>query len=209
MSSRREPEAPRSLRDPEAREARCALLKAPHIHPLTQYVATLRAESACEFPDFDPLDGGVEARLLFLFEKPGPMTSASRTGREGSGFVSRDNDDPTAEAIFRFMHEAGVPRRETVLWNLIPGWNGTRKIIAREVSEGAQEVLRLVRLLPNLRTVVLVGGRARSARPLLADGAFKLFASDHPSPIVRAFRREQWDQIPGNWNEAYRATTGS
>ena len=40
-----------------------------------------------EVPDFDPLDGGVEARALFLFEKPGRMTA----GQSGSGFISRDN----------------------------------------------------------------------------------------------------------------------
>ena len=205
MSPGREPEAPRSLRDPEAREARRALLAEPHIRPLTQYVEDLRARSTAEFPDFDPLDGGVEARLLFLLEKPGPMTSASRSGRAGSGYISRDNDDPTAEAIFTFMRQAGIPRWETVLWNLIPGWNGTRKVTAREVREGANEALRLVQLLPRLRAVVLVGKRAEQAHPLLAAGVFSLSSSLHPSPIVRAYQPEKWRQIPEAWSAAYSA----
>jgi len=195
----------RSLRAPEAREARRMLLAEPHVRPLTAYVDQLRACSPDEFPDFDPLDGGVEARMLFLLEKPGPMTSALRTGRAGSGFISRDNDDPTAEAIFDFMRKAGIPRRETVLWNLIAGWNGTRKVTAREVREGALETLRLVRLLPRLRAVVLVGKRAERAYPLLAAEAFSLFGSLHPSPIVRASRREEWEQIPEDWRAAYKA----
>ena len=205
MSAGREPAAPRSLRDPEAREARRRLLSEPHIRPLTAYVEQLRDRSPDEFPDFDPLDGGVEARLLFLMEKPGPMTSALRTGRAGSGFISRDNDDPTAEAIFNFMGNAGIPRRETVLWNLIPGWNGTRKVTAREVREGALEALRLVQLLPRLKAVVLVGARAEEARPFLTSGGFSLFSSVHPSPIMRAFRREDWKQIPERWSRAYKA----
>ncbi len=127
MNSR--PDNPRSLRDPEVCAARRAALGAPHILPLTPHVRDLRERSpAIEFPDFDPLDGGVEARLLFLMEKPGPMTSAERDGRQGSGFISRDNDDPTEQAIFTFMREAGIPRREIVLWNLIPGWSGERRV---------------------------------------------------------------------------------
>jgi hypothetical protein len=200
-----EPEAPRSLRDAEAREARRRLLTEPHVRPLTQYVEGLRARSTAEFPDFDPLDGGVEARLLFLLEKPGPMTSASRSGRSGSGFISRDNDDPTAEAIFDFMRQAGIPRRETVLWNLIPGWNGTRKVTAREVTEGAQETLGLVRLLPNLREVVLVGAKAGLAAPLLESQGLVIRKSRHPSPIVKGTQRKAWDQIGLTWKAAYRA----
>ena len=205
MSAGREPDATRSLRDPKAREARRALLSEPYVLPLTAYVDQLRAGSPDEFPDFDPLDGGVEARMLFLLEKPGPMTSASRTGRAGSGFVSRDNDDPTAEAIFDFMRKAGIPRRETVLWNLIAGWNETRKVTAREVREGALETLRLVRLLPRLKAVVLVGKRAERAYPLLAAEAFSLSSSAHPSPLVRAYWREEWEQIPEDWRAAYKA----
>jgi len=207
VSLGREPESHRSLRDPEAREARRRLLTEPHVRPLTQYVEDLRARSTAEFPDFDPLDGGVEARLLFLMEKPGPMTSAERDGRQGSGFISRDNDDPTAQAIFTFMREAGIPRRETVLWNLIPGWNGTRKVTAREVREGAQEALQLVQLLPRLRAVVLVGKRAERAHPLLADGVLTLSSSFHPSPIVNAYQPEKWRQIPEAWSAAYRAVS--
>lgn len=117
--------APRSMRLPEVREARRAMLDQPHIKPLTDFVRRLRETHDAEFPDFDPADGGVNASIIFLLEKPGPMTSSARAGRSGSGFISRDNDDPTAEATFNFMIQAGIPREKTVLWNLVPGWNGT------------------------------------------------------------------------------------
>ena len=35
--------------------------------------------------------------------------------RSGSGFISRDNDDPTAEVIYNFMQQAGIPRRQTII----------------------------------------------------------------------------------------------
>lgn len=62
---------PRSMRDAAVRERRRAMLGDPHINPLTYYVAKLRQSGSNEVPDFDPLDGGVNARVLFLFEKPG------------------------------------------------------------------------------------------------------------------------------------------
>jgi hypothetical protein len=98
------PVQPRVLRYPEAITRRRAMLDLPHIAPLHIFVQSLRFEGRGVVPDFDPLDGGVAAKVLFLMEKPGPMTDdTARSGRVGSGFISRDNDDPTAEAIWRFI----------------------------------------------------------------------------------------------------------
>src|SRR5687768_13788587 len=91
-------DAPRTLRSPDACLARKLMLDLPHMAPLKAYAARLR-RPGIEVPDFDPLDAGVRARVLFLLEKPGPMT-AEHGKRTGSGFVSRNNDDSTAEAIF-------------------------------------------------------------------------------------------------------------
>ncbi len=122
-------EGPRSLKSAAAISARRTMLDRPHIAPLRDSAAKLRAENYGTVPEFDPMDGGTNARLLLLMEKPGPMTDdLSKTGRTGSGFISRDNDDPTADAIFTFMRQAGIAREETVLWNVIPWWNGTRTI---------------------------------------------------------------------------------
>ena len=116
----------------------------PHIAPLTSFVAKLRAEhSDWEIPDFDPLDGGVNADILFLFEKPGPMTSVAGGG---SGFISRNNNDPTAEAAFGFMKQADLPRDRTILWNIIPGWNGRIEIknkTTKEVTRGVEALKEL------------------------------------------------------------------
>lgn len=112
-------DAPRSMRDAGVRERRKRMLNLPHIAPLTAYAAKLRARASVEVPDFDPLDGGKNAQVLFLFEKPGPMTAANGK-RIGSGFISRNNDDATAEATFNFMKQAHIPRTRTVIWNVIP-----------------------------------------------------------------------------------------
>ncbi len=95
------------------------MLRDAHMQPLTAYVETLRVDHpSWEFPDFDPLDGGSNTDILFLLEKPGPTTSANG---KGSGFISRSNNDATAEATFGFMREADIPRKRSVIWNVVPG----------------------------------------------------------------------------------------
>jgi len=178
------------------------MLGEPHIATLTRYVEGLRSKyPACEFQDFDPLDGGINADLLFLMEKPGPMTSPTGK-RKGSGFISRNNDDPTAEALFNFMLQAGIPRTRVVIWNVIPGWNKTIKTTAKEIRQGIDELKMLLILLPKVKTVMLVGGRARLASPLIEQLGLKVLTSAHPSPKVRSINPKLWNAIPLQWQQA-------
>lgn len=196
-------DAPRSLKNPTAIAARRAILDRPQIAPLRDYAAWLRAEHLGTVPEFDPMDGGTNARLLFLMEKPGPMTDdRARTGKTGSGFISRDNDDPTAEAIFNFMRQAGIAREETVLWNVIPWWNGSRKITPPEINAGLRQLDALMNLLPKLTTVIAVGRRAARAKALVEKHRLAFYCSAHPSPINRAARPKFWSAIPDIWAEA-------
>ena len=178
---------PRSLRSAVAVRERRAMLDLPHIAPLRDYACMLRAEGRGTVPDFDPMDGGVGAAVLFLMEKPGPMTDdTALAGRIGSGFISRDNDDPTAEATFRFMAAAGIDRQLTITWNTAPWWNGTRAVTRDEITAGIQRLGLLFDLLPNLRVVVSVGSKARKASSLAAARGLPFVVSAHPSPINRA-----------------------
>jgi len=180
------------------------MLDYSHMVPLRDYAARLRQRPDVEVPDFDSFDGGINARILFLFEKPGPMTAdAGRGRRAGSGFISRNNDDPTANAIFEFMD--GIPRLETVCWNIIPWWNGTIKTTGPEFRDGVREAETLLGLLKKVSTVVLVGRRARQAerhlRPARPDLEF--FTSYHPARRVKNVYREQWNEIPVIWRSAH------
>jgi hypothetical protein len=56
---------PRSLMDMETRRRRRALLSLPHIAPLTAYASALRLRGSVEVPEFDPLDGGINAQICF------------------------------------------------------------------------------------------------------------------------------------------------
>ena len=191
-----------TLRDLAARERRNCLLIEPHMVPLVQFTDRLRATGHGIVPNFDPLDGGILAQALFLLEKPGPMTDDMRAGRSGSGFISRDNDDPTAKAISAFMLQAAIPREMIIIWNIVPWWNGTRRIAAAEHRAGIAALLDLVALLSKLKVIVLVGSRAHRAEQAIAHVGVPIFKTAHPSPIVRASRPQLWSSIPDQWGAA-------
>src|SRR5665213_1938786 len=99
---------PRAFQHADAGHRRRALLdsRPPNMADLIDHVANLnRQRPQWNVPDFDPACGGIEARALFLLEKPGPMTAVS-------GFISVHNDDPTAAAVHGFL----LARNLTLRW---------------------------------------------------------------------------------------------
>ena len=198
MSLPFDPQVPRTLRLPEVRDRRLALLGSPHVKPLSDFAERLRRlRPDVTVPHFDPLDGGTAARVLFLFEKPGPKSDADNP--RGSGFFSRDNDGRTAEWTFRLMRMAGVPRWLVLLWNVVPWWDRRRAVPPEELREGANHVRELVEHLPLLDTVVFVGEKAARSLPLLRDLEVRFLASYHPSPTVRSAWASRWLAIPDEW----------
>jgi uracil-DNA glycosylase len=180
------------------------MLQEGHMARLTAYVARLRRMGLGQVPNFDPLDGGDEARILFLFQKPGRMTSDGSGKKAGSGFISRNNDDAAAEATFKLMNEAGLPRKETVSWNIIPWWNGTHEPTEQELDEASEQLQALLDLLPRLKAVVMVGKKAQTARRQLErhDRELKLIESWMPVPLVKNRWPEKWQEILLKWRLA-------
>jgi hypothetical protein len=182
MSAEAPPAEPKSLRDPLALAARKSLLDSPHIGPIRALARRIAVAQGADVPDPDPLDGGVEARLLLLLETPGPSI-------RDTGFVSRDNPTGTAANLFRFLAEAGIARRDTLIWNTIP-WvihaPGARNRAPRrsEVRQALPSLAPLLAGLPRLGVVVLSGRVAGLARPALEAlrPDLRLIAIPHPSP---------------------------
>lgn len=158
--------------------------------PLTAWVERLtstRADSGlkAEIPAIDPADAGVDARVLLLMEAPGPMTNAF-SGRPGSGFISSDNDDATAENLWHARRAAGLVDG-TLLWNVVPWYLGpaNKKPTVADLREGAGPVRELIAMLPNLHTVVTLGvfarkGWTRFGRPGIGIGV-RTITTWHPS----------------------------
>lgn len=176
------PERPKSLRDPAVLAARKTLLDRPHIAPIRALGRSIAEARGAEVPDPDPLDGGVEARLLLLLETPGPSI-------RGTGFVSRDNPTGTAANLFRFLAEAGIARADTLIWNAIPWVIHAPGALNRsprraEVLAAIPHLAPLLACLPELGVVVLAGSVAGTLRPTLTTLRPNLSVVDipHPSP---------------------------
>lgn len=160
------------------------MLRDPHISVLTAYVEALKREMGTEYhvPYFDPLDGGTNAECLFLLEAPGPKAVAS-------GFVSRNNPDETAKNFFELNTEVGIRREQTVLWNIVPWYIGSgsriRPATTRDLGQAAPALERLLKLLPRVRIIVLVGKKAALAKEAISTLApsTSIYLMPHPSPM--------------------------
>lgn len=174
---------PYALKELAEKSRRLALLREPHIEPLGRFVETMRLEHPDRhIPHFDPCDGGILARALFLLEAPGPKTMKS-------GFVSRDNPDQTARNFHQLMQNARIARRDTAVWNIVPWYVGDGQRIRPVNNDDLHEALiytkKLLGLLPRLELIVLVGKKAQSATNALRQITdLPFMATYHPSPQV-------------------------
>lgn len=178
---------PYALRDLAVRARRRRALTKRHVAPLKRFAARLRRKLPGAVPDFDPFDGGIFARALFVAERPGPKA------RE-TGFISRENPDQTARNSGALLNAAGIPRSDTVRWNILPWYDSRRaKISASDLSCGAGYLLELIALLPHLRVIVFVGRRAQqAARMVMIPAGVKVVNCPHPSPLnLNADRRQR------------------
>ncbi len=177
-------DVPKLLGSAPATAVRHSGLNLPHIAPLTTFVEELRAERGEDYqiPYFDPWDGGIAARILFLLEAPGAKAVVS-------GFISRNNPDETAKNFHELNFEAGIPREDTVTWNIVPWYIGSETRIRpagkADIREGLPVLAHLLALLPRLRAVVLIGGKAHQAEPHVRGlcPEHGVFLSPHPSPL--------------------------
>ncbi len=175
---------PKSLKEETVRTAREQLLKQKHILPLTLFVGKIRKEQGenAYIPYFDPLDGGIKAKCLFVLEAPGAKT-------KNSGFISRNNNDETAKNFIEINVLAGIPREKTIAWNIVPWYIGTNKKIRTaknsDIKVGLLYLYQLIELLPKLQVIVLVGKKAQKVSRELTGkyNNIEIFECYHPSPM--------------------------
>ena len=179
---------PRAFRDSEVLDERRAMLETVRsVQPLRTWAADLARSRNAVVPQFDPAEAGVEAKVLLLFEAPGPMSNMDGQ-RPGSGFISVDNNDATAENLWRARTEAGLDD-DVLCWNIVPWYLGvaSRKPTISELRAGAAALQSMFRLLPELHTVVASGrfaqrGWREYARPGSSIGV-RTIETWHPSPL--------------------------
>lgn len=189
-------DGPRAHRDPAEIERKLTLVWEPHVAPLTGLVERIRREKPGAFvPYFDPTEAGTEARILLLLEAPGRRAALEA----GSGFVSPDNDDQTAQNMWHLLREAEIDRRrDVVTWNVVPWYIGDgskiRPTATSDLDEAREATRELLSLLPQVETVVLLGRPAAKAWSAL-DLEHRALEAPHPSPLNLNTRPDQRDLI--------------
>ena len=167
------------LESEEAREERKRMLHLPHILPLVDYLDSVKEAlgSDVKCPMFDPCDGGINAKALFLQQDPGEKAVKS-------GFISRNNPDQTARNTNHLLHDAGFRRKDTILWNIVPWYVGTGKIKDSDIERAMPFLEQLLSLIEDLKVIVLVGKKAQGAFSYLSRIAeLPVLCSYHPSPL--------------------------
>jgi hypothetical protein len=143
----------------------------PHVRPLMDVVRNLRA-GGLVVPNVDPNDGGVDARILVLLETPGPRAVES-------GFVSRDNPDPSAKNIGKTLDAAGFARSDVLLWNVVPYCVSI--VTAAHIREAIPASQAFIERMQKLIAVVFCGRSAqRAQKSLRLPPGVVAFCTFHP-----------------------------
>lgn len=152
----------RRMGDTSFREEQWSRRFDPHVAPINQLVDDLIAEKDGSWmPYSPPYHGGVEAKILLLYQDPGKMTS---TEHGGSGFLGCENDDPSAQVVAECLDAAGIDQQDVISWNSYPWFLPEQGgVNTSMIEQGLDPLRRLVELLPDLHTVVTGGTKAHES----------------------------------------------
>lgn len=192
----------RRMRDRAYRAEQWRDRYASHIEPVNRLVEELGAQAAAGRPPYvAPMYRGVHAVALAILRDPGPKAG----GAQGSGFLSVENDDQTAERQCGFFAETGLDPADVVPWNAYP-WYINQAPSKAQLAEGVEPLHRLIALMPGLRVVLLAGKDAQAAWRLFCRSHGALVRSrgiealstyhpsrqalQHPDPAERARRED-------------------
>ncbi|MFS2028970.1 MULTISPECIES: uracil-DNA glycosylase [unclassified Curtobacterium] len=182
-------DTPRGFRDPARILERGDMLRtAKDTLPLEAWARDVedrrrRQQPEIVLPHFDPAETGIRSQVLLLLEAPGPKTVPEWGG---SGFISVDNNDPTAQNVWRTRDEVGL-HRGVLAWNIVPWVLGRASVKPTPVdlAQGAVELRGLLALLPDLRCVILSGQKAQAGwdehLDLTLGDRYRVLRTVHPA----------------------------
>lgn len=160
-------EMARRMRDKAYREDQLERRYTGKVERINRFIDELGAKNEAGHPPYiPPICGGVDALALSISRDPGPKAG----GIEGSGFLSIENDDPSAERMGQFLNRAGIGYGEVIPWNAYP-WYINSDPSTEQLRAGVEPLRDLICLMPRLRVVLLHG--------TAADKGWKLFLREH------------------------------
>jgi uracil-DNA glycosylase len=127
-------------------------LYATHVSELNKFAERIRESKYGDrsVPWFDPAGAGVNARVLMLLQDP------SETATKGTGFISPDNPDKTADNTTYFRNKANLHPDELIHWNIVP-WAINGRTPSLEIDKAKPFLKELIHLLPKVEVVVCMG----------------------------------------------------
>ncbi|WP_440713623.1 uracil-DNA glycosylase family protein [Gordonia sp. FQ] len=196
-------------------QARMARRYDGQVGDLNRWVDELRDGTGESVPYLDPDAASDGVRILMLFQDP----SGSADGE--SGFISRDNNDPTAHNYCEATEKAGVPYAYTLNWNVVPWWSTNNpafpeRTAGKEAPRAAPYLADFIgRLDEPPRVIVLSGKSAQHAWDRLSPRldtdllrGIEILRCPHPSPLSynavnRSDGRKNSEHIVETFRRAY------
>ena len=174
---------------PHVLEQRQAMRYEGFVGSLNQWVDELRATTGESVPYFDPRAATEGVSVLVLLQDP------SGEAQLGSGFISRDNNDPTAYHTALAAEAGGLPYSRSLHWNVVPWWVANPAFTPRSLTAEARRAAPLLAEFMDLlgtppKVVLLLGKQAQNAwSSLLLTAPPELhllhtLVAPHPSPLA-------------------------
>lgn len=156
------PDSHRRMATPEFREQQWARRFDPIVEPINRLVDDLIEEKPGSWmPYIPPYHGGVESKVLLIYQDPGKMTSVDHGG---SGFLGCENDDTSAQTVAECLDAAGIDQRLVSPWNAYPWFlEDQGNVRASMINEGLDPLRRLLEIMPEVHTVVTGGAVAHDS----------------------------------------------
>jgi uracil-DNA glycosylase len=156
---------------------------------LNKWVDEVRISTRENVPYFDPRAATQGADVLVLLQDP------SGEAQLGSGFISRDNNDPTAHNSTLAAEAGGLSYTRSLHWNVVPWWVANpdfpQRSLAAEARRAAPLLAELMELLESRpKVVLLLGKQAQAAWSQLLLRAspelksLRVITAPHPSPLA-------------------------
>jgi hypothetical protein len=182
------------MADAEFRDAQLAQVFDPRVRAVNELCDALSLEKpGVSVPYVAPHYNAANATILTLSSNPGPFAIGGAGDTDSHpGFLSLENDDPSAERMSEVFATVGLSDEHVLPWNAYPWYvhqaypNGLPEGL---LAEGLDPLKKLLELHPQIRTVVAHGKDAKRAMrqftskkrfaPFVAERELKVWEARH------------------------------
>ncbi|RNE64208.1 uracil-DNA glycosylase [Cryobacterium tepidiphilum] len=169
----------RRMADPTFLAQQRGMIYAPQVKAINELCDQLMKElTRFKVPYVAPHYNAETARILALSSNPGPQAG----GEKGSGFLSIENNDGSAERMGDIWNSVGLSDADVLPWNAYP-WHVHEShpngLTTELIDAGLEPLKRVLELYPRISAVIAHGGDAhRSMRRFVRKNDFASFVHE-------------------------------